>query len=203
MVSDVRAFEILELTPAATPADREAAYRRRLRETDPARVRDMDPEIRRVTARRRDQVELAYALLLERRGPSPAERALLEGREAPDAPPPGPPAKSYWRAAMLTAAFPGAGSWYGGGRRRGLVAMAAFVALILFVIRELRAASAAAGSTPMAGIMAAAGRWAELRGLAYGGLGLLLVDALLSTWAHNDRLGSGEAPGGAGPDAGG
>lgn len=179
----------LELPAGYSPEDVEEAYARRLRETDPARVAGMDRRIHDLARSCRGEVELAYRMLTtpEKVDPSEVRRveALAAGEPDPDAPAP----KSYWRALILTLMLPGAGSWYAGGRMRGLVVMGLFTAGLTWVMHAVMQDVAATGDGgPMAKLMALQTSWGANSGLMYGAFGLALADSLVAVWAHNDRL---------------
>lgn len=155
---------------------------------------------------RRIELESAYRRLAGRAPPA------LPGSEG-DGGSTGPAPKSYLRATFLTLVFPGAGSWYAGGRARGLLACGVstlvLAGLLLAVRSSLTALPAATGLTQrMTAVRDALGEF------SIGFQWLMLValgDAWLATWAHNDRLRTGgvaapppEAgpPSGSGPERG-
>lgn len=180
---------VLGIDPGSSPEEVQAAYSRRLRETDPARVADMDPRIRSAADLSRREVELALRMLATPDEVDPAEVKRLEAMAAGEPDPDQPSPKSYWRAVVLTMVLPGAGSWYAGGRTRGLVVIGLFTLAVVWVMHAVTQDVAAATSTgPVAKLMALQASWAEHSGLTYGAFGLALADALVAVWAHNDRL---------------
>ena len=184
---------VLGVEAESSPEDLEAAYSRRLRETDPARVRDMDLRVLAAAEQCRREVELAYRLLTSPDEVQASEvqrvEALAAGEPDPDAPGP----KSYWRAIMLTMVLPGAGSWYAATRMRGLVVMGLFTLAVVWVMQAvMNDVQAAANAGPMGKLMALQASWGDHSGLTYGAFMLALADALVAVWAHNDRLATGE-----------
>jgi hypothetical protein len=180
---------VLGVDRGHSPDEIQAAYSRRLRETDPARVRDMDPRIRKAAEQCRREVELAYRMLTAPESVEDAEVARVEALAAGEADPDLPASKSYWRAILLTMVLPGAGSWYAGGRLRGLVVMALCALALVWVMHAVSSDMAAvANAGPMGKIMALQKSWGENSGLTYGAFMLALADALVAVWAHNDRI---------------
>lgn len=188
---DFDAWKELGLPTGAPEAQVRSAYRRRLDETDPSRVRGMDPAIVRAAARARERVELAFGLLTDPKGlPAGAvDRFLKEEAGAEIAPPPDPPSfKSYWRAVTLTLMFPGAGSWYAGGRKRGLLVMLAFAAVTILLLKSAHASLRAMprGGNPVEGLMGGLELIREVSGWFTSLVFLCAGDAVMAAWAHND-----------------
>lgn len=202
-MADFDPAQELDLEADASPQDRRAAYRRRLAETDPDRVRGMDPRVVEAAREARARVEYAWALLEDPKNPPPAPASLGRGPEATGAAA-AEPAKSYLRALWMTVALPGTGSWYGGGRSRGLVALGVFALGVAWIVHG---ASGALRAVPEGGGVARIlAQLAVLKqsGADFGVLVLLLAaDAALAVWAHNDRVAAAarRLPG-AGPSAG-
>lgn len=187
---------VLGIAPESSSDVVDAAYSQRLRETDPARVRDMDRRIRATTERCRREVELAYRMLTAPEQVDPAEVRRHEAAAAKaadaDGDPDTPDPKSYWRAVVLTMVLPGAGSWYAGGRLRGLIVIGLFTLAVVWVMQAVMGdVQAAASASPMGKLMALQASWSTHSGLTYGAFGLALADALVAVWAHNDRLADG------------
>lgn len=182
---------ILGLEPGASPRTLEEAAQRRRRETDPARVAGMDPRIQEAARAARAEVELAVRWLQDPDSVGEQDlRALAAfAPSAPQAPEEdGPAPKSYLRALVLTLMLPGAGSWYAGGRLRGLVALGIFCLVLVWMLHGAQGAMNAAGGGLSSRMQALSQYLEELRGAFYGLMLILLADAMAATWAHNDRL---------------
>lgn len=177
--------EVLDVDADVSPRDLEVAYRRRLRETDPQAVVGLDPSIQEAAHQARLRVELAYRQLTDPDSVSEEELAAVSDAAEEEEEP--PTTKSYWRAVMLTFVLPGAGSWYAGGRTRGLVALGAFTLFTVWVISGMQQVwNGAQGTIPR--IMALRDYLGVIQGPCYGALAVFLGDAVLATWAHNDRV---------------
>jgi hypothetical protein len=154
-------------------------YERRQEETNLRRVLDMDPAIRDACREARGRVELAWKLVNDPDSVSPDE---LPGA-VPEV------AKSYFKAVGLSLMIPGAGSAYSGGRLRGLAVFGVFcIACGLGMKLAMSGQAAAPARNLSENIMQMQSRLEELSRWTMTGVLLATVDAVLATWAHNDRL---------------
>jgi hypothetical protein len=187
-MSKLDPHEILGVSAEDSPRILEDAYRRRLRECDPAAVSGLDPRIQEIARQVRREVEVAYLAMTAPEAMSPEDQRLLDGlEEKPEEQAIAP--KSYWRAIILTLTLPGSGSWYAGGRTRGLIVMGLFALFMVWIIQGVQAAMNNAPQDNVMGRLMFMMDYAKIiQGPCYGAMALTLGDAILATWAHNDRL---------------
>ncbi len=183
-------FQELGIQPGASPDQARAAYLRRASETDPARTAGLDPRIQEAARRARARVEAAYAWIRDPSGPWPEVGDSLPSGppgsgSGGDPPAPGAEPKSYFKAVSRTLLLPGLGSVYAGSPLRGLVVFCLFASGVAASLSSRLATSRAMAAGDLMGRL---GLVKEVAIDVYWLIGLAIADALLATWAANDRL---------------